>query len=449
MATPSRSSSFAGTSDRYIPNRAATNRDAILYNMMAENNTDSMDVELPNKGYKESVAESLFGEEVVEDHKILALKNKAPAPRPGYQNHLKVLYSQNASKPKKEATAPRSIRTNAERVLDAPGLVDDYYLNLLDWNANNVLAIALGNSVFLWDATTSSITELMSADNHVVTSVSFCPGSSQYLAVGLDDAQVQIWNVEQSKNLRTIQEHQGRVGALAWNGHVLSSGSFDSQIINCDVRAASPVISTFAKHEGEVCGLKWSLDGTNLASGGNDNQLNIWGMAQPMPLFSLNDHQAAVKALAWCPWQHNLLASGGGSADRTIKFWNTHTGALLNSIDTESQVCSLMWSKHQKEIVSSHGFSKNQLCVWKYPSMVKMAELTGHTSRVLHMAMNPDGTTVVTAGADETLRFWRAFEPKIEASKKVSPATTVASNKNKPAPAMAPRGIRSSMNTIR
>ena len=29
-----------------------------------------------------------------------------------------------------------------------------------------------------------------------------------------------------------------------------------------------------------------------------------------------NPSQAAVKAIAWCPWQRNLLASGGGTADR-------------------------------------------------------------------------------------------------------------------------------------
>ena len=39
--------------------------------------------------------------------------------------------------------------------------------------------------------------------------------------------------------------------------------------------------------------------------------------------------------------------------------------------------------------------------------MVKVAELTGHTARVLHMAASPDGTTVVSAAADETLRFWK------------------------------------------
>ncbi len=36
------------------------------------------------------------------------------------------------------------------------------------------------------------------------------------------------------------------------------------------------------------------------------------------------------------------------------------------------QVCALQWSRHEKEILSSHGFSQNQLCLWKYPSMVKV-----------------------------------------------------------------------------
>ena len=48
--------------------------------------------------------------------------------------------------------------------------------------------------------------------------------------------------------------------------------------------------------------------------------------------------------------------------------------------------------------------AQNQLCLWKYPSLVKVAEMTGHQGRVLHMATSPDGSSVVSAGADETLR---------------------------------------------
>ena len=54
-----------------------------------------------------------------------------------------------------------------------------------------------------------------------------------------------------------------------------------------------------------------------------------------------------------------MLASGGGSADKTIKFWNTLDGSLLDSIDTGSQVCNLMFSKNTKELVSTHGYSNN------------------------------------------------------------------------------------------
>lgn len=113
------------------------------------------------------------------------------------------------------------------------------------------------------------------------------------------------------------------------------------------VRIRDHIIGTMEAHEQEVCGLKWSPSGQQLASGGNDNLLHIWDAAAastqgPSPyLHRLDEHRAAVKALAWCPFQSNLLASGGGTADRCIKFWNTHTGACLNSVDTQSQV--LLW----------------------------------------------------------------------------------------------------------
>lgn len=69
--------------------------------------------------------------------------------------------------------------------------------------------------------------------------------------------------------------------------------------------------------------MKWSFDGTQLASGGNDNKLFIWDVKSANPLSKFSDHTAAVKAIAWNPLQNGVLASGGGTADRCIRFWNT------------------------------------------------------------------------------------------------------------------------------
>ncbi|CAN4118108.1 unnamed protein product [Withania somnifera] len=41
--------------------------------------------------------------------------------------------------------------------------------------------------------------------------------------------------------------------------------------------------------------------------------------------------------------------------------------------------------------------------------MSKLATLTGHTYRVLYLAMSPDGQMIVTGAGDETLRFWNVF----------------------------------------
>jgi cell division cycle 20-like protein 1 (cofactor of APC complex) len=41
--------------------------------------------------------------------------------------------------------------------------------------------------------------------------------------------------------------------------------------------------------------------------------------------------------------------------------------------------------------------------------MTKVAKLSGHSSRVLYLAVSPDGEAIVTGGEDETLRFWNVF----------------------------------------
>lgn len=61
----------------------------------------------------------------------------------------------------------------------------------------------------------------------------------------------------------------------------------------------------------------------------------VWdGRSPDSPVHTLSAHQAAVKAISWCPWQPKTLASGGGTNDREIRFWNTATGACINSVDT-------------------------------------------------------------------------------------------------------------------
>ncbi|XP_038980976.1 protein FIZZY-RELATED 3 isoform X2 [Phoenix dactylifera] len=230
-----------------------------------------------------------------------------------------------------------------------------------------------------------------------------------YLAVGTYMGDVQIWDSSRCKQIRTMGGHQTRTGVLAWSSCMLSSGSRDKHILQHDIRVSKDYVSKLVGHRSEVCGLKWSHDDRELASGGNDNQLLVWNQHSQQPVTKFTEHTAAIKAIAWSPHQSGLLASGGGTADRCIRFWNTTNKNMLKCVDSGSQVCNLAWCKNVNELVSTHGYSQNQIMIWKYPSLGKVATLTGHTLRVLYLATSPDGQTIVTGAGDETLRFWNVF----------------------------------------
>ncbi|TVU37041.1 hypothetical protein EJB05_19008, partial [Eragrostis curvula] len=232
------------------------------------------------------------------------------------------------------------------QVLDAPSLLDDFYLNLVDWSSQNMLAVGLGTCVYLWSASNSKVTKLCDLGPRDSVCAVHWSREGSYLAIGTGLGDVQIWDSSRCKRIRNMGGHQTRTGVLAWSSCILSSGSRDKNILQHDIRVPNDYISKFSGHRSEVCGLKWSHDDRELASGGNDNQL---------------------------------------------------------------LVCNLAWCKNVNEIVSTHGYSQNQIMVWKYPSMSKVATLTGHTMRVLYLATSPDGQTIVTGAGDETLRFWNIF----------------------------------------
>ena len=314
---------------------------------------------------------------------------------------------------------------DATKVLDCPGLINDYYLNLLHWSSRGVLAIALGSEIYLWNQETAAIDSLPadSTTNGEVTSVRWTHDGAT-LSVGYKSGAIKLFDAQTKALHRSYLPHSARVSTMDWGGEysptLLASAGLDTHVQMTDIRlpTCDSIVSTYSSHIEEVCGLSFSPDGQSLASGANDNKLCVWSLksstsnsyGRPMHL-ELRHHKAAVKALAWCPWSTHTLASGGGLADGHIRFANTITGEETHSVDTKSQVCSLQWSRTEKELISAHGHPDHTLVVWKFPELTRVASLKGHTSRVLHTSLAPDFSTVVSAGADETLRFWKVWKP--------------------------------------
>ena len=351
-----------------------------------------------------------------------------------YRNILKINFNQNPkSKPKSHGDLfnfepqkfkmpelskyqERHIPKQPFKVLDAPNLQDDYYVNIIDWSSSNNIGVGLGNSCYLWNFNNNNVEKIAEFDeNNTLTSLTW-DLKSDYLAIGALDGKVEILDANRKQVVRSLDNHRERVGALSLYGNLLLSGSRDKTVLLSDIRAPKKPAMTFENHTQEVCGIKWSPDGQYFASGGNDNLLYIFSPKTKFPLMK-KTHKAAVRAIAWSDRQYGILATGAGTADRCIRLWNLHERKLIDIRDTESQICNIVFSKRDDEIITSHGFSNNDICVWKTKGLKKTHSLLGHLSRVLHLAISPCGNYVVSGAGDETLRFWNLNYPaKTDAS---------------------------------
>ncbi|XP_069482587.1 cell division cycle protein 20 homolog B [Ambystoma mexicanum] len=294
--------------------------------------------------------------------------------------------------------------------LHIPGLRNDYYLNLMDWNSANLVALALDSSAHVWDAgSCEAIGRItLSSSSKYISSVSWI-NEGTCLAVGTSDGEVQLWDIETKKRLRNMLGHVSVVGALNWNQHILTSGSRLGFVHHHDVRIPEHCVGMF-RHQQAICSLKWSPSGHLLASGSSDGILNIRpndpGATQQCKPMKTLPHSTSVKAMNWCPWLSETLAVGGGMKDGLVRVWDICSGRVIHSAQTSSQICSLLWLPETKELVTGHGLPRHQIKVWDYPSLTQVTELYGHNGRVLHLALSPDQRKIFSAAADGIASVW-------------------------------------------
>jgi hypothetical protein len=75
---------------------------------------------------------------------------------------------------------PRAVSKVPYKVLDAPELADDFYLNLVDWGSTGTLGVGLGNCVYMWNADTGRVSKLCELQDDTVTSVSWIQRVSSF-----------------------------------------------------------------------------------------------------------------------------------------------------------------------------------------------------------------------------------------------------------------------------
>ncbi|KAK7437793.1 WD domain-containing protein [Colletotrichum acutatum] len=402
----------------------------------------------------------------------------------------------------------RSLPAAPYKVLQAPGLEDDYYRSPLAYSSTcRCLAVALGNTVYRWSEwhDPQPVYRTPHQRHTSLTSLSFssAEGNKAILAFARKDEDLlvgdgrgnilhyivewpSLWEVSRDTwfgkvtPVAKIAAHTSQICALVWspNGKDFVSGSNDNtacyfEIQRLDKQRGHHSSSSTPIRKSRRSKSDWSLLGRdssyprpkeceasgNGMSPGMETLFNVTPISATIEAGVIGGisrtiqaptedlrvfkrgmethcwrHEAAIKAIAFCPWQNGLVATGGGLGDKCIHFFHTTSSTPLATIDVGAQVTSLIWSTTRREIAAtfgySHGYAQTEhpyrLIIFSWPSCQQVGAIAwAGGPRALYAIPYPGGPsdalkgsrtakegTIVVASSDETLKFHEVWQDK-------------------------------------
>ena len=199
-------------------------------------------------------------------------------------------------------------------------------------------------TVKIWRVSDGVLLHTLFGHTEFVSSVAFSPDGSALVSAS-GDTSLRLWRVGDGALLRILYGHISSVWSVDFSpdGTLLASGSgsfFDApgtgeNNIKLWNVTNGTVLRTLEGHSADVWSVKFSPDGSLLASGSGDKSIKLWRVVDGVLQRTLTGHSSQVLCVAFAPDATNLI-SGSHSPDNTLKFWHVADGALLQSYNQET-----------------------------------------------------------------------------------------------------------------
>ncbi|MEM6522132.1 MAG: WD40 repeat domain-containing protein, partial [Cyanobacteria bacterium P01_C01_bin.70] len=162
------------------------------------------------------------------------------------------------------------------------------------------------------------------------------------------------------------------------------------------------VRSVFTQAFGGALSIAYSPDGTLLAMGDNNYNVQLWRAIDGQPLMTLQGHKGWVWSIAFSPDGKTLVS---GSVDYTVRLWDIASGRCLQTLQEHSSVVWGVAFSPDGQTVAS-GSEDQTAKIWDVKTGACLQTLESPGGLVRSLVFHPNGRELATAHADAAIRWW-------------------------------------------